>query len=322
MRMKRTRERFVLESNREKNILAIETTGLRASVALHVANSGAISSKMGTEDLRHLTTLMPMIEEIVAEAGMGPKDIGAIAVSAGPGSFTGIRIGVATARSLAQNLGCPLIEVPTLETFAYLSDGVDAAGAATIVCPVFDARRGQMYAGAYYLGNDGALVTVLPGGAYFAEEYFAALSDRLAAFYEYADSAVRERIAAAGISANFMGDGVECFREEILTWSLFGGGVGGAACGTADFCAGCEGQSRCRLGSGGSLGVKLSPDMRQTAEAVLSWSLSFGEPAPFEEVTPIYMRKAEAQRKLDEANAIPEVLDRAEPIEFMRREAR
>ncbi|MDR0853124.1 MAG: tRNA (adenosine(37)-N6)-threonylcarbamoyltransferase complex dimerization subunit type 1 TsaB [Clostridiales Family XIII bacterium] len=305
-----------------KNILAIETTGPRASVALRSGKAADIRVRSGDDDLKHLTTLMPMIEELLEEAGIAPDDLDAIAVSAGPGSFTGIRIGVATARSLAQNLGCPLIKVPTLETFVYANGGQEAN--ITIACPIFDARRGQIYAGAYYLDTDGEIITLVPGGAYFHDEFFGMLTEVLPSFYNYGDnrlhghglkraitrSSVKER-AAGGISANFFGDGVDVFREEILTWSIFGAGGSRTVCGSEDFCAGCDGsQSRCAAGNGSSLQVKLSPEISQGAEAVLLWAEAFGEPISYSEVEPIYMRKAEAQRKLDEADGVPEILAR------------
>jgi tRNA threonylcarbamoyl adenosine modification protein YeaZ/ribosomal-protein-alanine acetyltransferase len=352
----------MMKNNKIDNILAIETTGPRASVALRPKGHGKLGGsddvfvRAGADDLKHLTTLVPMVDELVSEVGISPAELGAIAVSAGPGSFTGIRIGVATARSLAQNLDLPLIKVPTLETFVYLAggegrpprqaspdtppqEGNDAASviagsdpqstglSVTIVCPVFDARRSQMYAGAYYLDGNGEIVTLVPGGAYFAEEYFAMLTDALPTFYEYIGRregrgqgldpgmtnknsviAASEPQSTSGIIAEFVGDGVDVFREEILTWSIFGAGGSRTVCGTADFCAGCDGsQSRCAVGTGGSIQVKLSPDTAQDAKAALLWAENFGAPALYSEVEPIYMRKAEAQRKLDEADGIPKI---------------
>ena len=91
--------------------------------------------------------LLPMIQEILASAGRTKEEIGAVGVTNGPGSFTGVRIGVATAKGLAWALGCDLVSVTTLEAMAgsMLADH-PAAGLAV---PVLDARRGEIFAGVY-----------------------------------------------------------------------------------------------------------------------------------------------------------------------------
>ncbi|MBR6025284.1 MAG: tRNA (adenosine(37)-N6)-threonylcarbamoyltransferase complex dimerization subunit type 1 TsaB [Firmicutes bacterium] len=137
-------------------ILAIETTGHFASVAL-----GSRQIKNDT-DYSHLQEISPMCLEILEKEGIKGTELDAIAVSRGPGSFTGIRIGLATAKALALVWDKPVICVPTLESFAYRDD-IDAD---TIVIPVFDARRNQVYGGIYK--NRAAL---LAAGAYETEEF-------------------------------------------------------------------------------------------------------------------------------------------------------
>ncbi len=135
-------------------ILAIETTGHFASVAL---NKHQI---MNDTDYSHLEEIVPMCQEILAAEKIRGNDLDAIAVSCGPGSFTGIRIGLATAKGLAQIWDKPIVCVPTLQSFAY-RDGVKG-----IVVPVFDARRSQVY-GAIYKGKN----VLLDSGAYDIEEF-------------------------------------------------------------------------------------------------------------------------------------------------------
>jgi tRNA threonylcarbamoyl adenosine modification protein YeaZ len=257
-------------------ILAIETTGSLCSVAL--AFDGRVFHRASAEGLRHLTSLVPMIDEVVSEAGLKPLDLQMIAVSAGPGSFTGIRIGVATARTLAQMIGIPLIKVPTLETFAYLpctrqrdrhsvlsaqDKGTDTLSC-RIACPVFDARREQIYAGAYFLEPDGRIMTLVNGGAYTVEDYLASLAGAADAFRRLAR---RVGGTEAKVTFDWMGDGVHLVAPETRQ------------------------------------GV-------QDAWAVLRWAQTHGRPCSPERVEPIYMRKAEASRKLEEKLAMTRQGDR------------
>ncbi|MBQ9123212.1 MAG: tRNA (adenosine(37)-N6)-threonylcarbamoyltransferase complex dimerization subunit type 1 TsaB, partial [Lachnospiraceae bacterium] len=92
----------------------------------------------------HSQTLLPMLEEVKQMTELNLDEIDAIAVAAGPGSFTGLRIGSATAKGLGLALGKPLIGVPTLEGLAY-----QFYGSADIICPIMDARRNQVYTGVY-----------------------------------------------------------------------------------------------------------------------------------------------------------------------------
>jgi len=397
------------------NVLAIETTGPICSVALR-AEDGRVFSRKGTEGLMHLTSLLPMIEDVLKEAGVKPGELERIAASAGPGSFTGIRIGVATVRALAKTLDIPVVKVPTLETFVYLADvrlpdadpaeiwqtgvnqaavilpnvdpaearqtgvdhaaatmpdadptevwqtgvgqaaatlpdadptevwqtgvnqaavilpdvdpaearqtGVDQAAATmpdadstesipltediqagqsrpfTVVCPVFDARRDQVYAGAYMLEEDGRIMTLVNGGAYEPDEYLAALDASRAALERLA---LRVRGPGAAITCLPMGDGVPVLY----------GRRGAVDTGAAEQ-EHAEATQKVRppvFGppvSGPPVGVV------QDALAVLAWAMEHGEPVSCERLEPIYMRKAEAQRKLDEAQRKAEVQHKTE----------
>ena len=128
-------------------ILAIESSALVASAAI-VEDELLKAEFTVNNKLTHSETLLPMIESMTKISGLSLSEIDAIAVSAGPGSFTGLRIGAATAKGLALALNIPVIRVSTLQSMAWslslLSDDV--------VCPVMDARRGQVYCAAYRQG--------------------------------------------------------------------------------------------------------------------------------------------------------------------------
>ena len=120
-------------------ILAFETSAKAASVALMDENRLLGQSYQNT-GLTHSQTLLTMAEDLMKTCGCTPSDITAVAVAAGPGSFTGVRIGVAAAKGFAWGGQIPCYGVSTLEAMAR-SLGVYSG----IVCPVMDARRSQVY---------------------------------------------------------------------------------------------------------------------------------------------------------------------------------
>ena len=154
-------------------VLGIETTGAFASAAL-IDDDAVLGYIKGTDRFSHLQNLMPQIESIVRESGVALKDIDVIAVSCGPGSFTGIRIGVSSARALSQVLGTPCVTVSSLEALAMnaVSEAGEAgeAGENVLVCPMLDARRSQVYAGGYFL-EDGWPVEKIKAGPYMLDEF-------------------------------------------------------------------------------------------------------------------------------------------------------
>lgn len=125
------------------NILAIEASSLVASVAI-LSDDIMIAEYTMNYKKTHSQTLLPMIDEICKMTDFDIKDIDAIAVSAGPGSFTGLRIGSATAKGLGLALDKPLIHVPTVEAMAY-----NIYDTNKLICPIMDARRNQVYTGIY-----------------------------------------------------------------------------------------------------------------------------------------------------------------------------
>lgn len=131
-------------------ILALDSSGLVASVAV-VEDDTLLAEYTMNYKKTHSQTLMPMLNEVKNMIDLDLSSLDAIAVAAGPGSFTGLRIGSATVKGLALALNKPIVEVPTLEGLAY-----NMCGTAHYVCPLMDARRNQVYTGIYkfVLAND------------------------------------------------------------------------------------------------------------------------------------------------------------------------
>lgn len=124
-------------------ILGIESSSSVASVAI-VSEDITIAEYTVNYKTTHSQTLLPMIDAIVQMSETKLEDIDAIAVSGGPGSFTGLRIGSATGKGLGLALDKPMIHVPTMDAMAYNMFGTDK-----LICPMMDARRRQVYAGFY-----------------------------------------------------------------------------------------------------------------------------------------------------------------------------
>ena len=124
-------------------ILGIESASLTASAAIWEDDILTAEYTVNYKKT-HSQTLLPMIDEIVTMTETDLETVDAIAVSGGPGSFTGLRIGSATAKGLGLALKKPLIHVPTLDAMAYQHYGTDR-----VICPMLDARRGQVYVGIY-----------------------------------------------------------------------------------------------------------------------------------------------------------------------------
>ena len=123
-------------------ILAVDSTAKTATVALCDDRTMLAEFTLNNGNT-HSETLLPMIESMLNAFGMKPRDVGLFACSAGPGSFTGVRIGVATVKGLAFGSGRPAVGISTLEALARNLDFGDDAS--KIICPVMDARRGQLY---------------------------------------------------------------------------------------------------------------------------------------------------------------------------------
>jgi len=129
-------------------LLALDSSGLVASVAI-VTEEAVLAEYTVNYKKTHSQTLLPMLDEIVKMLGMDLSEVDGIAVSAGPGSFTGLRIGSATAKGLGLALEKPIIPIPTLEGLAYNLQGYEG-----LICPMMDARRNQVYTGLYEFEQD------------------------------------------------------------------------------------------------------------------------------------------------------------------------
>ena len=171
-------------------ILGIESAALVASVAI-IDENVTIAEYTTNFKKTHSETLLPMLDEIVKMTGVDLKELSAIAISGGPGSFTGLRIGAASAKGLGLALDLPLIHVPTLDAMALNIYSSDA-----LIVPIMDARRNQVYTGIYK--NTGKLEVI--------RESMAISIDELLDILREIDK--EEKIV-------FLGDGVPVFREYI-----------------------------------------------------------------------------------------------------------
>ena len=152
----------------ELNILAVDTSGPVAGCAVMKAgrNAHLIAMKQG---LTHSETIMPAIDAALSASGLACGDIDVFAAVAGPGSFTGVRIGVCAAKGLAHAAGKPCVALDALEVLAMNAWGFDG-----LCCPILDARRGQVYCAAFDVKN-GMPERVLPGEAMRLEEFLSKL---------------------------------------------------------------------------------------------------------------------------------------------------
>ena len=121
-------------------VLGVDTATRQASVGL-ARDAEVIAERTLAVEESHAVSLLPLIEEVLQAAGCSVQTVDAIAVSCGPGSFTGLRIGLSIAKGLAYATGARLLAVPTLEALART-----VAERQGIICPVLDARKGELYA--------------------------------------------------------------------------------------------------------------------------------------------------------------------------------
>lgn len=136
-------------------VLGIESATPVAAVAV-AGPQGVLAERMVFNRRTHSVNLLPMIKAALEESGVGRHGITGIAVSRGPGSFTGLRIGMSAAKALAQVLGVPVVGIPTLEVLAY-----PLAGQRSLVCPVLNARKNEVYTAVY--DCDGSALHCLAG---------------------------------------------------------------------------------------------------------------------------------------------------------------
>lgn len=177
-------------------IVALDSSGLVASVALS-EDENLIAEYTVQYKKTHSQTLLPMLQEICRMVELDLDTVDAIAVAAGPGSFTGLRIGSATAKGLAFAMNKPIVPVPTVDGLAY-----QMYGAKDLVCPIMDARRNQVYTGIYEFVPDSE--------SRFGYDMHVIREQCAVAFDEIA-----EALNALDRSVIFLGDGVPVFRERM-----------------------------------------------------------------------------------------------------------
>ncbi len=136
-------------------VLGFDTGAPLASLGLFVR--GRIVASQARPAVSHGSALPAAVSELLDEAGLSLADVGGIAVGLGPGSFTGLRVGLSYAKGIAMAAGCAIMGVSTLDSIALGAlEGVHAAPRpGTLVCPVMDARKGEVYAALYRIVADG-----------------------------------------------------------------------------------------------------------------------------------------------------------------------
>ena len=308
-------------------ILAIETTGPYGSVALLDEKGNVLGYQASRGTMSHLKDLIPMVDTVLKKCGVSKNEIDLLAPSVGPGSFTGIRIGVSTARALCQALGIKAVPVPTLEAFCFKETAereatqtsceqaaVDAAdtadapsesiprkGRKTAVCAIINARRGQVY---------GMIDGFMEPGPYM-------LTDVIEVY--------KSKMEPDGWKLLFFGDGIDAYEKDIKE-ALGEPGPGPEAC--FDFapesdryqdavsvgrwaanrirkCCGIDGTEAAltatptdgcaEAGAAGAAGAAVTAETPcEAANASAP-----GCAVDFEQLLPDYMRRAEAEQKLE-----------------------
>lgn len=138
-------------------ILALETTGKYGSAAV-ISSDGKVFSASSQNEMNHLQDIINITDKALHLAGIGKADLTHIACSVGPGSFTGIRIGVTTARTLSQFLNLPAVPVPTLLAMAERCSRTATSSSCPLILATINARRHQTYAGLYRVDSNGLSV--------------------------------------------------------------------------------------------------------------------------------------------------------------------
>lgn len=171
------------------NLLAIDASGIAGSVA-YIKDGKLAGEYYICDKLTHSQTIMPMLEDMKELLNINLEEVDAVAVTSGPGSFTGLRIGVTAAKALALALEVPIIGVPTLDVMAHAMVYTEY-----LICPIMDARRNQVYT-ALYQWEENTLNRLTEHMAVDIEEYVTKLGER------------KEKII-------FLGDGVGVYENMI-----------------------------------------------------------------------------------------------------------
>lgn len=248
-------------------ILAIDAAGTSGSVA-YLEDGKLVGEYYLCNKLTHSQTIMPMMEHLKGIIGMNFEKLDAIAVTSGPGSFTGLRIGVATAKAMAMALNVPIVGIPTLDVIATNIQFTEA-----IVCPIMDARRGQVYTALYE----------------YDEEGVRRISDHLGIQM----SELLSKLNEDSRQVIFLGDGVDVFKATIQE-------------------------------NLGSRAVFAPSFMRMQRAGVLAelgaQAFARGEGEDPNLFVPMYLRKSQAERELEEKQKLEEEKQKLENKQKFKQE--
>lgn len=179
-------------------VFGIDTSGGVCSVAL--AKDGNIIAEQSSNNGRtHSATLVPMIDELLNESGHSLEETSLFAVANGPGSFTGLRIGAATAKGLSFSLDKPIVGVSTLAALSF--NLRDFSG---LICPIMDARRNEVYTGVYNYANK-------------TESFDSPIIPPMAVPLDI----LLEKLKVLGEKVTFLGDGVPVYKDRITESAEF-----------------------------------------------------------------------------------------------------
>ncbi len=171
------------------NLLAIDASGIAGSIA-YIKEGRLVGEYYICDKLTHSQTIMPMLEHMKKLLEIDIDTLDVIAVTSGPGSFTGLRIGVTTAKALALALNLPIIGIPTLDVIAH-----NMTHTTQLICPIMDARRNQVYSALYQ----------------WEEKELRRLTE-----YRACDlDAYLEELKQKEEAIIFLGDGIDVYREKV-----------------------------------------------------------------------------------------------------------
>lgn len=170
-------------------VLGIETSTPQASVSIG-SEQGVVGACLLSRGATAAEFLLPAVEFLMSQAGLSFRNLFAVAVGLGPGLFTGLRVGIATAKTLAHALSIPIVGAPSLDLLAY-----DARYSGKVICPVIDARRKEVFFAFY---------RQVPGGVTRVGDYSVGSPQRLAA-----------EIESGGEEVLLIGHGALLYRPEL-----------------------------------------------------------------------------------------------------------
>ncbi|MEJ2727177.1 MAG: tRNA (adenosine(37)-N6)-threonylcarbamoyltransferase complex dimerization subunit type 1 TsaB [Deltaproteobacteria bacterium] len=193
------------------NLLAIDTATRSCSVA--VTNKGSLSAELTiVRSQTHSKHLMELIHSVLEIAGFHVADLDGLAVTMGPGSFTGLRIGISTIKGLAYALARPVVGISTLEALAW-----QCGQTSYLICPLLDARKGEVY-GATYGFNEGRLIQMTGPRAMVPEDVVEHIKSPCVFIGNGARLYRRDIVASIGGLAHFVPEGQNMIRASSVAF--------------------------------------------------------------------------------------------------------